>query len=203
MNMKLYFSRGACSLAVRILINEIGAQCDYEAVNLQTKKTAKDEDFFAINPKGAVPVLVTDDNQVLTENAVIQQYLAEKYKATNLLPASTDFKRYRILEWLNFVSTDLHKGCTALFNPMLPEEEKEKFFRPMLKRKFEYVDGALKGKKYLLGDDYTLPDGYLFVVFSWLPHLGMQQADFPNIQRHTEEMKQREAVKLSLQQEAA
>src|SRR5688572_12009519 len=113
--MKLYYSKGACSLAVRIILHEIGAACEFEAVDLATKKTETGMDFLKINPKGAVPTLILDDKAILTENAVIQQYLAEKYHATQLLPPLGDMKRYRVLEWLNFISTDLHKSCGPLF----------------------------------------------------------------------------------------
>src|SRR5690349_3300917 len=110
--MKLYYSKGACSLAVRIALHELGIPCEFEAVDLKAKKTEKGADFFKINPKGAVPTLVLDDHTVLTENAVIQQYLADKQKAFEVLPPVNDMKRYRALEWLNFVSTELHKGCS-------------------------------------------------------------------------------------------
>src|SRR5690349_19217638 len=122
--MKLYYSKGACSLAVRIIINEIGLQSEYEAVDLKTKKTATGQDFLKINPKGSVPVIQTDEKQILTENAVIQQYLADTNKATQLLPALGNFERYRVLEWLNFISTELHKGFSPLFNPNVPNELK-------------------------------------------------------------------------------
>lgn len=123
--MKLYYSAGTCSLAVRIIINEIGLPSTYEAVDLKTKKTASGQDFLQINPKGSVPVIVTDDNEILTENSVIQQYLADKNNASSLLPALGHFKRYRVLEWLNYISTELHKGCGPLFSPSIPVELKK------------------------------------------------------------------------------
>lgn len=122
--MKLYYTQAACSLAVRITINEIGLKCDYESVDLKAKKTEKGEDFLKINPKGAVPVLKTNDGEILTENAVILQYLADTNSATKLLPGTGDFKRYRILEWLNYITTELHKTIGALFNPELPQKLK-------------------------------------------------------------------------------
>src|SRR5437870_2266196 len=113
--MKLYYSKGACSLAVRILINELNISCKYEAVNLKTKETETGKNFYEINPKGAVPTLILENNNVLTENAVIHQYLADQQKAHHLLPNLNDFKRYQVLEWLNFIATELHKGFSPLF----------------------------------------------------------------------------------------
>ena len=142
--MKLYYSKGSCSLAVQIIINEIGIESAFEAVNLSTKKTSTGIDFFTINPKGSVPTLVTDENKVLTENAVIQQYLADTYKATSLLPANGDFQRYQVLELLNFISTELHKNCSPLFNPNIPEQIKEDIFRPILKTRLTLVANQLQ-----------------------------------------------------------
>src|SRR5579864_6749967 len=159
--MKLYYSKGACSLAVRIIIHELDLPCDYVAVNLKTKETENGEDFLKINPKGSVPTLVVDNKTIITENAVIQQYLADKMKATHLLPLISSLQRYRVLEWLNYVSTELHKGCGPLFNPEVPEECKE-IFRKILMKKFQSLDTHFKTHKYLLGDEFTLPDAYLF-----------------------------------------
>src|SRR5689334_13101143 len=108
--MKLYYSKGACSLAVRILLHELGIKSEFEAVDLKTKRTETNADFLKINPKGAVPTLTTDKQEILTENAVILCYLADEYKAIELLPAPGNFKRYRVLEWLNYVATEIHKG---------------------------------------------------------------------------------------------
>ena len=199
--MKLYYAKGACSLAVRIIINEIGIPCEYEGVNLKTKVTNSGADYLKINAKGAVPVLVTDDQEVLTENAVIQQYLADKYHATKLLPAEGDFKRYRVLEWLNFVATDLHKGCLPLFIDKIPAELQEKLFKPMLKNKLKHADQALKSNKFLLGDTFTLPDSYLFVIISWMPHLGVNIEDLTNLQRYYKDLKNYKSVAQALKDE--
>lgn len=112
--MKLYYSKGACSLAPRIIINELGVKSEFEAVDLAAKKTETGQNFLSINPKGAVPVLITNDGQTLTENAVILQYLADTNEGTELLPAFGSFKRYRVLEWLNYIATELHKGAGAV-----------------------------------------------------------------------------------------
>lgn len=198
--MKLYYSKGACSLAVRILINELGIVCEYESVDLKTKKTENGVDFLKINPKGAVPVLDIGE-KVLTENAAIQQYLADRENATSLLPAVNDFARYQVIEWLNFVSTDLHKGCGPLFNPELPQEIKEQIFIPAIKNKLSYVDKHLSKNKYLVGDDYTLPDGYLFVVLRWMAHFKIDVTQWVHLSHYFSELHQRKAIQKSLQQE--
>jgi len=200
--MNLYYSRGACSLAVRIVIHEIGLPCDFESVDLKTKKTEKGEDFLKINPKGAVPVLIVEENNaVLTENAVIQQYLADKHHAIQLLSPIGDFKRYRILEWLNYVSTELHKNCSALFNPAINEELKNTLFKPILKNKINFVDHALGNNTYLCGDDFTLPDAYLFVILLWLKNFNMKLDQWDNISRYFENLKTRPSVQKSLAEE--
>jgi glutathione S-transferase len=199
--MKLYYSKGACSLAVRIVINEIGLNSEYEAVNLKEKKTASGEDFFKINSKGAVPALITDDKHLLTENAVIQQYLADTNKAQQLLPLMGDFKRYEVLEWLNFVSTELHKGFGPLFNPAVPAEMKNEIVIPMLKKKFAFVDKQLVNNKYIAGDHFTLPDGYLFVMLTWANNMAIDLSDCEALMRHFAELKQRPSIQKSLQEE--
>lgn len=199
--MKLYYSRGACSLAVRILINELAIPCEYEAVNLATTQTEKGSDFYSINPKGAVPTLVLDTGEVLTENAVIHQYLANTYNATSLLPPVSDFNHYRVLEWLNFITTDLHKSFVPLFNSQVPEELKTTIFKPSLLKKFMFVEKALENKKYLMGGQFTLADGYLFVVLRWFHFFKFDMTVLPNIVSYFNTMKERASVKKSLQEE--
>ncbi len=199
--MKLYYSKGACSLVVRIIIHELGLACTFEAVNLKTKETETGADFLQINPKGAVPALMINEKEVLTENTVIQQYLAEKNTAHQLLPAVGDLQRYRVLEWLNFVSTDLHKNCSPLFNPKIPDNFKEDVFKPVVKSKLTYVNQVLQQQHYLAGEHFTLPDAYLFVVLRWLPGLKINLAEFANLQRFFDNLKQRKSVVQALQEE--
>jgi glutathione S-transferase len=200
--MKLFYSKGACSLAVRIVIHEIGIPCQYESVNIKTKKTETGADFYEINPKGSVPVLMVDDKEFLTENAVIQQYLADQNQAYTLLPPMTDFKRYRVLEWLNFVSTDLHKGFGPLFNPNVSKEMQEQIFIPALKTKLNYVEKSLGQKKYLLGDTFTLADAYLFVILTWLAHFKIDVATWPNLHRYFTALKERKSIQQALKEES-
>lgn len=199
--MKLYYSRGACSLAVRIVLNELQLKCEYEAVDLKTHKTETGVDFYQINPKGEVPTLLLDDKQILTENSVIQQYLAETQKNTKLLPSSKDFKHYRVLEWLNFISTDIHKGYGPLFNPQVPQEVKDTIYIPLLKKKLKFVDEQIKQNKFILGDDFTLPDAYMFVMLLWLRNFKLTLDAYPNLTRYYTELKNRNSIKDSLEEE--
>lgn len=199
--MKLYFSKGACSLSVRIALHETGIASEFESVDLKTKKTASGEDYFTINPKGAVPALRLDDNSVLTENAAIQQYLADRAHATHLLPEVGNIDRYRVLECLSFISSDVHKGFGPLFSAEVPEELKEKIFRPSLMKKFLYLDKHLAKNKFLKGNEFTLPDGYLFVVSRWIPAVKMDMSQLPNLARYMNDVKARKAVQQALQEE--
>jgi len=200
--MKLYYSKGACSLAVRILLHELKLDCEYESVSLKEKKTASGLDYLTINPKGSVPALLLDNNKVLTENAVIQQYLAETHHANHLLPPVGDFTRYQVLELLNYISTDIHKGFGPLFSPQLPEEMKKSFFIPLLKKRLLYLDQRLVGKKFLMGEQFTLADCYFFVMLFWtgiFPEI--QLSEFPQLERYFAALKTREAIAAALKEE--
>lgn len=199
--MKLYYAKGACSLAPRIVIHELGLPCEFEAVDLKSKKTATGEDYLTINPKGVVPTLVTDDNQILTENAVIQQYLADNNQASSLLPPIKDFNRYRVLEWLNYIATELHKTCAPLFNSSLPKEIKDKLFIPLLKKKLDYVEKTLEKNRYVAGDHFSLPDAYLCVILFWLGNFKIDIGEWKNLPRYFAELKNRKAVQLAFQEE--
>jgi len=199
--MKLYYSKGACSLVVRIIINELGLTCEYESVDLKTKQTKSGADFLKINPKGAVPTIVTNKGDILTENSVIQQYLADDAHADQLLPEIGDFNRYRVLEWLNYITTDVHKGFSPMFNPNIPQEVKEKIFIPNLTSKFTHIDKHLEHQQYLFGDHFTLPDAYLFVMTTWAAGIKFDLKQWPHLSRHFAELLKRKSVEKSLQEE--
>lgn len=199
--MKLYYSKGACSLAIRITLNEIGAPCEFEAADIKTKQTESGHDFLKINPKGAVPVLVTDKNEILTENVAIQQYLADTFNATQLLPPLKDIQRYRVLEWLSYVATDLHKTCGPLFNPAISADIKAAIFHPILKIKLDFVDKQLANKQFLTGDNFTVADSYLFVILSWLPYFKINIEDWENLSKYKSTLLKRESVKQALMTE--
>ncbi len=199
--MKLYYSKGACSLAVRITIHELGLPCEYEAVDLKTKVTKTNANFLTVNPKGQVPTLLTDDNVVITENAVIQQYLVEHFDGHVMLPPVGDMKRYKVLEWLNFVSTDIHKGFGPLFNPKVPEALKAEIFIPMLKNKFGMADRSLEKNKYLAGDKFTIPDSYLYVMLTWTRMMKIDLSEFSNLARYFDELSKRKSIVEALAEE--
>lgn len=199
--MKLYYKKGACSLVVRIILNEVGLDFEAESVDLHTKKTENGQDFYKINPKGSVPALELDKGEILTENAVILQYLADFTKAEQILPAVGNLKRYRVLEWLNYITTELHKGFGALFNPALDKQTKEGVFIPMLQTKFRYINEQLQNKPYLLGEQFTLPDAYVYVMLLWARYHAIDISDLDNLNRYFENLGKRQSIIKSLEQE--
>ena len=199
--MKLYFSKGACSLVARIIIHEIGLKAEFEAVDLQTKKTQSGANFYQINPKGAVPALITNNNDILTENSAILQFLADSNNAHQLLPAVNHVDRYRVLEWLGFINSDVHKGFSPLFNPNIPDAVKEKIFLPNLKAKFDFIEKQLAHKQFLTGETFTLPDAYMFVMLMWLSHFTNDLSQWPNLSNYYNKLKKRKAISQALTEE--
>lgn len=199
--MKLYYTKGVCSLAVRILIHELQLSSLYEAVDLKTKKTETGEDFLTINPKGSVPAIKLDSGEVLTENSVILQYLADVSHASHLLAPVGDMKRYRVLEWLNFISTDLHRYAASLFLPKFSKELKDSFFKPILSNKLSFVNDQLKDNKFLMGDHIALCDYYLVVVLTWLKKIDVDIKQWPNLSSYFDHMKNQLSVHDALTEE--
>lgn len=200
--MKLYYTKAACSLVCRIVINELGLPCEFESVDLRGKKTASGTDFYSINSKGSVPVLQLDNGQIITENAVILQYLADTTEAHDWLPAVGNFERYRVLEWLNYITTELHKGFSPLFNPAMPQEIKNDLIIPQIKSKLTYLNTHLEHRAFLAGNHVTLPDAYLFVMLLWAMHHKIDVAEWPHLARFMLNISKRPAVQASLQQES-
>jgi glutathione S-transferase len=196
--MKLYYASSVCSLAVRIILHELELSCDYEAVHLKTKQTETGADYLAINPKGAVPALLLNNNELLTENAVILQYLADTHNAVELLPAVGDMNRYRTLEWLNFAGTDLHRYCAPLFWSRFSDDVKQNVFTPILNTKLSVVEKHLQQHKFLMGQHMTIADSYLFVILIWLAKLNINMDQWPNLLRYFADMKARESVQQAL-----
>jgi glutathione S-transferase len=164
MRMKLYYSPGACSLSPHIVAEEAGIALAYEKVDLATHKTASGADFYAINPKGYVPALLLDDGSLLSEGPAIVQYLADLRPESGLIPTHGT-ARYQVIEWLAYINSEMHKTFSPLFAPAADEAKAEA--REKLAKRFAYVDGALAGKSYLMGDTFTAADAYLFVMTSW------------------------------------
>jgi len=200
--MKLYFSPGACSLAPHIVIRELGLDAEVEAVNLGTKVTASGADFRAINAKGYVPVLVLDDGVLLTEGAVIVQYLADSKPEAGLLARPGTLERYRTQEWLNFVASELHKGFSPLFRKDCPAEW-QAVVRDTLKTRFQVVDGHLADKAYLMGERFTVVDAYLFTVLGWARYTHLDLSAYPNVTAYLARIGERPAVRAALAVEKA
>ncbi|MFL6856670.1 MAG: glutathione transferase GstA [Allosphingosinicella sp.] len=164
--MKLYYAPAACSQAPHIVAREAGLPIELAKVEFPSKTIADGESLYDVNPKGAVPALKLDDGNVLTENAVILQYLADRAPGTELAIPASGIERYRLLEWLNFIATELHKGFGPLWNPATPEEFKQAT-RDALGKKFDYLQQALGDGPYILGDRFSILDAYAFAVLNW------------------------------------
>ena len=191
--MKLYYSPGACSQAPHILLHEIGLDHDAERVDLKAKKLEDGGDYLAVNPRGAVPALQLDSGEVLTENAVILQYLGDRTNWPEVLPPLGDFRRYRVLEQVNFITTELHKRFGFLFNPSATDEMKQLVIAD-LGKKLDYIDQRLGDGPFLFGDQLTLPDAYLFVITGWTEKMiGIER--WPNLKAFRDRMMQRPAVR--------
>jgi len=176
--MKLYYAPGACSLAPHIVLYEVGASFTTEKVNLKTKKTASGADYTAVNSKGAVPALLLDDGQLLTEVAVVLQYVADQKPDVALAPRAGSFERYRLLEILNYIATEVHKGFGPLFNPKASADWKAAALANISTR-FDWLTGQLAGISHLLGERFSVADAYLFTVLGWSGHVGIDLAKWP------------------------
>ena len=194
--MKLYYAPGACSQAPHIVLREAALPFDLVRVDLAAKRTETGEDYAAINPKGAVPALRLDDESVLTENAVILQYLADQAPAAGLIPAG-GLERYRLLEWVNFIATEVHKGFGPLWNPATPAEFKQAT-REQLGKKFDYLQNALRDRPYIAGERFTIADAYAFVVLNWTAMHEIDLSRWPGLTAFSARVAQRPAVRETL-----
>lgn len=198
--MKLYYSPAACSLSPHIVALEAGLPCEIIRASTKTHQLDDGTDFYRINPLGYVPFLVLDDGQTLREGPVIVQYLADQAPGKNLLPATGTMDRYRALEWLNFIGTELHKTFGPLFNPATPAEYKPVALK-ILRSRFEWVEQQLAGKDYLLGTQFTVADAYLFTISGWGKFVGLDLSDLPNLQAYLGRVASRPAVQAALRAE--
>ncbi len=198
--MRLYFFPGACSMSPHIALREAGLGFDLERVDPKTGKTASGADFRSINPKGMVPVLELDNGERLTEGPAIVQYIADRKPESGLAPAAGTIERYRVQEWLNYITSELHKGFTPMFKPDTPDEYKQ-ISRKNLETRFAYVDRNLAGKQYLMGDRFTVADGYLFTVLNWSRLHKMDLAAWPNIAAFMERVRARPKVQETMKAE--
>lgn len=202
--MKLYYKPGACSLSPHIVLREAGLPFELVKVDLATKTLADGSDFRAVNPKGQVPALALDGGGILTEGAVIVQYVADHAPDSGLIPPAGSLERYRVQELLNFIGSELHKGVVPLF-PMLKDvvsETYKDFAAKVLGAKLGMLDRELEGKAYLTGDSFTVADAYAFTVLSWLPRIGFDLTPWPNLAAFFERVAARPAVQAALAAEA-
>ena len=198
--MKLYYSPGACSLAPHIAAREAGLPIDLERVDLRNKKTASGEDFAALNPKGYVPALRLDDGSLLTEAAAVLQYLGDRAPASGLLPAPGSTERYRVIEWLTFISSEVHKSYGPLWYPKSTEEAKQAA-RERIAQRLGLVEKALEKGDYLTGSRLTLADVYLFTVVNWSGMTGVDLSAFPKLQAFQARVAARPKVQEALKAE--
>ena len=194
--MKLYYSPGACSLAPHIALSESGL--DYAAVKVDLGKhqLADGTDYYTINPKGYVPLLETDDGTRLAEVAVILQYIADRNPGT-LAPAFGSMERYRLMEWLNFIATEIHKQFGPLWDPSTPDATKERQ-RATLAKRFDYVSKTLSVQLYLTGDRFSIADAYLFTVANWAGMLKIDLSPWPALQQFLARVAARPKVRATL-----
>jgi glutathione S-transferase len=178
--MKLYYSPGACSLSPHIVSREAGIPLDLQKVSTKDKTMEGGGDYWQVNGKGYVPALKLDDGQLLTEGPAIVQYLADRKPESGLAPKNGTPERYRLQEWLNFITAEIHKGFSPLFRPTTPDEYKT-ISKENLAKRFDWLDQQLKGKDYLMGKTFTVADAYLFVVLGWTKPTGIDLARWPNL----------------------
>ncbi len=198
--MKLYYSPAACSLAPHIVLREAGL--DFELAKIDTGRhvTADGGDFYAVNAKGQVPVLELDDGARLTEGPVIAQYIADRAAATSLMPVAGSLERYRVMEWQNYITSELHKSFTPLFHDDVDATAKQAL-AGVLRKKLAWLDGQLRGQAYLTGEAFTAADAYLFVVLGWARFVKLDIADLPNLQAFIARVAARPAVREAMRAE--
>lgn len=198
--MKLYYSPGACSLSPHIALLEAGLPYDLVKVDLRAKKLDNGDDFLTINPKGQVPVLGLDNGELLTEGPVIVQMIADRAAGKHLAPARDSAERYKLQEWLNFITGELHKNFSPMFQPALSDDTKA-FFKDRLMGKFKYLDGQLAGHDYLMGKQFTVADGYLFTMLCWADRMKFDLAAMPNLSAYKARVAARPKVQEALTKE--
>jgi glutathione S-transferase len=198
--MKLYYTPGACSLSPHIILQETGLKHSIVKTDIKEKKFEGGGDFWAKNPNGYVPALELDDGTMLTEGPAIIQYLAAKAPEKKLAPAAGTTDHAKMQGWLNFVSTELHKGFSPLFNPTMPEDAK-KIFRDKLAQRFAVLDKHFATHQYLCGSTYSLPDAYAFVVLNWTKPTNIDLSPYKNLMAYHARVGARPAVQAAMKAE--
>jgi glutathione S-transferase len=198
--MKLYYAPAACSLAPHIVLREAGLSFTLEKVDTARHRTADGGDFYALNPKGQVPLLELSDGTRLTEGPVIAQFIADRAEAMSLMPAAGTVERYRVMEWQNYITSELHKSFTPLFHNDVDANAKQAL-AAVLRKKLQWLDGQLAGRDYLTGDTFTAADAYLFVVLGWAAFVKLDIADLAHLQAFITRVAARPAVRDAMQAE--
>lgn len=198
--MKLYYLKGACSLASHIALYETGLTFEAASIDRATKKTPDGEDFNAVNSKSYAPALRLDNGEVLTENVAVLQYIADRKPESKLAPPAGTLERYRLIEWLAFINSEVHKTVSALFNPAASEDIKN-FARTNLARRLDWLDPQLGSRPFLMGADFTVADSYLWVVLNWFPRVNIDLGKWPTLQAFHQRVSARPAVDQALRAE--
>ncbi len=198
--MKLYYAPGACSLSPHIALLEAGLPYDLVKVDLRAKKLENGDDFLKVNPKGQVPALALDSGELVTEGPVIVQMIADKVPAKSLAPARDSEERYKLLDWLTYINGELHKNIGPLFNPMLSDEAKA-VFKDRAMGKFKYVDSQLAGRDHVLGKQFTVADGYLYVMLRWADGMKFDLSGLNNLLAYKDRVAARPKVQEALVKE--
>lgn len=183
--MKLYYFSGACSLASNIALREAGLNFELVKVDRRTRRTTDGLDYSEVNPKGYVPALRLDNGEVLTENVAVLQYIADRNPAAKLAPPAGTMERYRLVEWLAFISTEIHKNFSPLFREDAHAEVKQ-HVRKNIAARLDYLNGAIGNRAFLMGEQFTVADAYLFTVLGWGRFVNVELAQWPQLQRHHE-----------------
>jgi glutathione S-transferase len=199
--MKLYYAKGTCSLSPHIVLLEAGLPFTLERVDLATKKTEKGTDYFSVNSKGSVPTLELEDGKRLTEGPAIIQYLADLKPDSGLAPRAGTFERYQLMEILNFITSEVHKNFSPLFNPQASAEMMAAA-RAAIGKKFDWLGEFLGGKSYLLGNSFTAADAYLFTILGWTGHAGIDLKNWPVLGAYHERIAQRPKVQQAIKEES-
>lgn len=198
--MKLYYTPGACSLAPHIILLETGLPFTTEKTDIKSKKTEKGVDYFTINSKGSVPALQLDDGQVLTEGPAIVQYIADQKPDSGLAPRAGTLERYRLMEMLNYIASEVHKSFGPLFNPSASADWKQAAVET-LGKKFDWLSGFIGNKKFLMGDNFTVADAYLFTMLSWTRHVGIDLSKWSVLEAYQSRVGHRPKVQEALKAE--
>ena len=198
--MKLYYSPGACSLSPHIALHEAGLPFQAVMAPTKTHKLPDGTDYYTINPLGYVPLLELDDGTRLTEGPAIVQYIADQAPDKKLAPPYGTIARYKLMSWLTFIGTEVHKNFGPLFNPATPDAYKE-IAKAQIAKRLAWIDSQLAGKQYLMGDDFTVADPYLFTVTNWGQYVGVDLSPYPNLVAYRARVAARPAVQAALKAE--